>query len=270
MIDIRYAQVNLRQPKDFVLDRPTGVGYYDLVFFKSKIKICVNGEMTEAPAGSLIIYDKTCRQYYYSVDENLLSDFIHFETDDETVGELLANLPLNVPFYITQTDAVERLIWLIAFEYFSKFPYSQNNISHIFIVLLKKLKEDFKSSSQKSNENYPAVSHARSRILQNPQYNWTIKELAESCNMSESYFQIIYKKLFGTNCISDVIASRLEMARRYLLISPLSIQEIAERCGYNNVEHFTRQFKKEYAITPLKYRKTHKHISQILPEMETQ
>ena len=90
--------------------------------------------------------------------------------------------------------------------------------------------------------------------MSNPQKNWTIKELAEMCNMSESYFQTMYKRIYNSNCISDVINARLAMAKDLVRNTSSSMQEIAICCGYKNVEHFSRQFKQKYGMSPLKYR----------------
>ncbi|MBE7045235.1 MAG: helix-turn-helix transcriptional regulator, partial [Ruminococcaceae bacterium] len=33
------------------------------------------------------------------------------------------------------------------------------------------------------------------------------------------------------------------------------VEEISFACGYHNVEHFIRQFKKEVGMSPMQYRK---------------
>ena len=53
------------------------------------------------------------------------------------------------------------------------------------------------------------------------------------------------------------------MAQEMIVNSTLSIQEIASNCGYKNIEHFSRQFKKKYKITPLKYRNYSKEQPQL-------
>jgi AraC-like DNA-binding protein len=39
-----------------------------------------------------------------------------------------------------------------------------------------------------------------------------------------------------------------------LLYSNNKIYEISEMCGYKNVEHFTRQFKKEVGVVPKEFK----------------
>lgn len=70
------------------------------------------------------------------------------------------------------------------------------------------------------------------------------KKLYGKLNISTSYFQHIYKKLFGVPVNQDIIKGRIENAARLLHGTDASVSEIAEQCGYENLEHFSRQFKK--------------------------
>jgi two-component system response regulator YesN len=51
-----------------------------------------------------------------------------------------------------------------------------------------------------------------------------------------------------------VINLRLEQGKKLLSETNLSISEISEKIGYFSVSHFTKQFKKEYGVTPNVYR----------------
>lgn len=48
---------------------------------------------------------------------------------------------------------------------------------------------------------------------------------------------------------------RLDRAKQLINTTDLRMYEISERIGYNNVEHFTRMFKKKYGISPSDYKK---------------
>ena len=57
------------------------------------------------------------------------------------------------------------------------------------------------------------------------------------------------------SCVEDVINARIAKAKILLSGSNLKVGEIAVKCGYSDVEHFTRQFKAKTEISPLKFRK---------------
>ena len=48
--------------------------------------------------------------------------------------------------------------------------------------------------------------------------------------------------------------ARMKKAKVLLRESNQNVETIAAGVGYENVEHFNRLFKKEYAMTPLQYR----------------
>ncbi|MDY5179916.1 helix-turn-helix domain-containing protein, partial [Butyribacter sp.] len=81
------------------------------------------------------------------------------------------------------------------------------------------------------------------------------EEIAAKLNLSTSYFQHTYKKIFGISVHQDIIKARIEHAARLLQGSNNSISEIAAICGYENLEHFSRQFKKIKGVSPQQFRK---------------
>jgi AraC-like DNA-binding protein len=91
-------------------------------------------------------------------------------------------------------------------------------------------------------------------IYREPNREWTIYLMAEKLNISTGYLEEIYKNTFGVTCMTDVINSRINLAKKYLLYDNRSIAEIANLCGYHNMEHFFRQFKKKTGVTPNQFR----------------
>lgn len=79
--------------------------------------------------------------------------------------------------------------------------------------------------------------------------------MASEVNMSRSYFQHIYRETFGVSCITDVISGKIEKAKELLSETTFTVSQVSLMCGYDNEEHFMRQFKKMVGVTPTKYRK---------------
>lgn len=71
--------------------------------------------------------------------------------------------------------------------------------------------------------------------------------------------------------IKYLIYKRMEHAKQ-LLISDngMSINEIAEECGYSDTAYFCRVFKKTVDITPLQYKIKHLRRNKNLPESNRQ
>ncbi|WP_325050432.1 helix-turn-helix domain-containing protein [Cohnella endophytica] len=99
----------------------------------------------------------------------------------------------------------------------------------------------------------------RTAIQKDPGNCWTVSEIADYLQVSPGYLLNIYKKAFGVSCMDDVIRSRIRLAKEFLIHSAESIADIASHCGYQNVEHFCRQFKKITGESPRTYQKQYKY-----------
>ncbi|MDE5950341.1 MAG: AraC family transcriptional regulator, partial [Acetatifactor sp.] len=82
-----------------------------------------------------------------------------------------------------------------------------------------------------------------------------IRSMAQEMHLSAGYLQILYRKMFGVSCMDDVIAGRIRKARELLAYTEKPVSEIADDCGYHNVEHFCRQFRQQTGLTPGAFRR---------------
>lgn len=110
-------------------------------------------------------------------------------------------------------------------------------------------------SRQKKITHLGNMADLRRAIYTEPQHKWTVDEMARAMMLSRGYFQRMYKQTFGISAAADVIAARVELAKKLLTGSKMSIREIAEQCGYATDFYFMQQFKKETGVTPLEFRK---------------
>lgn len=82
-----------------------------------------------------------------------------------------------------------------------------------------------------------------------------IKDVARNCGMSEYHFSRTFKQAFGLSPYSYIIDNRLEEAYKMIVNENKSIAESAFECGFNDMSHFTRYFKKKYKYLPSKAKK---------------
>lgn len=87
-----------------------------------------------------------------------------------------------------------------------------------------------------------------------------ITDVADHLSISYSYLSKIFR-IRTDYTLSDYLNNyRIEKSKIYLKESRLTLNEIAEKVGYNNVQSYQRFFKKHVSITPGKYRKLHNSI----------
>ncbi len=91
-------------------------------------------------------------------------------------------------------------------------------------------------------------------IAEKPQLFRSVAEMAQSLYISQEYFTRLFSELIGKSPMVALIESRLQKAKQYLTGSDLTIKQIAEEIGYRDAFFFSRQFKKNFGITPLQFR----------------
>lgn len=82
----------------------------------------------------------------------------------------------------------------------------------------------------------------------------SLSEVAKLIAMSEVAFSRFFKLRTGKTFVDTLNEVRLGHASRMLIDTTQSINEIAYRCGFNNMSNFNRIFKKKKNCTPKEFR----------------
>lgn len=83
----------------------------------------------------------------------------------------------------------------------------------------------------------------------------SLEQLAGACGLSRSHFARAFKKSAGMPPHRWLLVRRVERARDLLLNSALSLEQIAERCGFADQSHFTRVFVNLVGAPPGEWRR---------------
>jgi AraC-like DNA-binding protein len=102
----------------------------------------------------------------------------------------------------------------------------------------------------------PHLSRALYMLHRMPEKAWRVGELAEAAGMSRARFADRFAEIVGVPPIEYLTRWRLIKARGLLSESQLSIEDIAERCGYASLPSFTRRFKAQFGVGPGTFRRT--------------
>lgn len=80
----------------------------------------------------------------------------------------------------------------------------------------------------------------------------SVKYCAQQLFLSPNYFGDLIRELTGESATSYIRRFIMQRAQS-LLISGATITETAEQLGFDYPQHFTRQFKKHYGVTPSEF-----------------
>lgn len=100
----------------------------------------------------------------------------------------------------------------------------------------------------------PIIQKVINQINLNLASDLGLKNLSEMFNISAGYLSTLFKKETGITLTDYVNKKRVEHAIFLLNTTQLQIQAIASCCGIQDINYFTRIFKKFNGMTPKKYR----------------
>ncbi len=89
------------------------------------------------------------------------------------------------------------------------------------------------------------------------------KKLSEASGISDTYFRIVFKKIYGLSPCEYVRDLRMRRARELLRSSYISIAEIAAVCGYSDIYYFSKVFKEVSKLSPNAYRKLYREKDSV-------
>lgn len=82
-----------------------------------------------------------------------------------------------------------------------------------------------------------------------------VEKVLEHAELSPSTLKRRFEKLLGRTPKEEITRIRMEHARRLLAETELSIADVAQRCGYSELKHFSRAFHAEAGISPSNHRR---------------
>ena len=108
---------------------------------------------------------------------------------------------------------------------------------------------------QSSIISYPTpLNHAMKYISKHLYAEIGPDNISAICKISKPYLFALFKKYLKTSPHQYILNARMTKAKSLLCIGNTPIKEIAEQCGFNSLEVFYRQFRKNSGISPAKYR----------------
>lgn len=273
MLEIDFIGYDGTHPSGFIYGLPYGHESYLLLLTATPVEIYLTageeetGEESHAPlsteerhgasfhrfpAGTVILFTPGSHVLYRACEETYVNDWIRFRCDEAFVEQLPTK---NQPFQVSDAAYCHDLFKLMTWESTSGSSESGDVISHLLKALFLKLSES--CSRPASNPHAQEMLDLRRQIYNHPEHPWNVDSMARELHLSSGYLQALYKNMFGSSCMEDVILQRLKNAQDQLVSTSKSVREIAEDCGYNNVEHFCRQFRKFLGSSPSRFRKEH-------------
>jgi AraC-like DNA-binding protein len=84
--------------------------------------------------------------------------------------------------------------------------------------------------------------------------------VAKALGYNADYLGRIYRQVYGCTLTEAIHRRRVSVACDYLLDTSLTVEQIAQRCGFGDPDYFRRVFRQFMQIPPGEYRKEYSRI----------
>lgn len=85
---------------------------------------------------------------------------------------------------------------------------------------------------------------------QEPWQPWTLAELCSRAGISKTVLSGKFTELVGASPIEYLVSWRMQIAASWLQEPGMTIERVAERCGYDSVPAFSKAFKRSFGVSP--------------------
>lgn len=231
-----------------------------LFFLKGSCEIVAGGHTVKAGAGDLAVINGS-EIHSFTAEEP--ADYYcliltpEFFSDIDT-GELcFQNLIVGDEYIKEAFDGInEAYLNIGAFGDMMQKSHTYRLMAH----LVKHYRKDHLSPEAKSaHDRYlTLLDSVKTYIAQNYRRHITTEELAGICYFSIEYFCRFFKRMTGRTALAYVNEYRIEKATVLLSKTDEPIGDIAASVGFEDLNYFSRVFKRIKKCSPGEYRKTHR------------
>ncbi|MFH5833307.1 AraC family transcriptional regulator [Halalkalibaculum sp. DA384] len=118
---------------------------------------------------------------------------------------------------------------------------------------------DISSTNPPSEEDSRRVNSVINYILKHYKEDIKLETIADIAHYSKAAFCKFFKKRTRKTFCEFLNEVRISQACKQLKKTDKNISRVGYECGYNNISHFNRQFKKFTGLTPREYIKKHEN-----------
>jgi AraC-like DNA-binding protein len=149
------------------------------------------------------------------------------------------NLTINELFDVMLHDGqknsvIKLLVTVLVSEFFKKI-FNRQPVENIAI----------------KDVHFEKIMEAESILLAHLQKNLpSLEKIAQTVSLSESTFKRHFKVIFGKSVYEYYLEKKMDLAKQLMIENTLSVNETAERLGYEKVSNFIEIFKKHHGYSP--------------------
>ena len=278
---IQFCEYNYSNPDYDQIYRPNGSGDYLFLLFKTPMKVYLDKKLNISKENACILYAPGYEQHYkavhrfrnsylhcilyapgyeqyYKAVHRFRNSYLHFSCKADLKKQY--GIPLNTVFYPGNCEEIDACIRLLHKEHIANDLFSDKYEYTLFQQLMITIARGLKShqihgSGTEGDSLYSAFRKLRLEMLTNYAKPWDTTALCKKVSLEKSQFYSCYQKFFQSTPHADLLQIRMDKAKNLLTNEALTVQQIAQMCGFSDFSHFSRYFRKQVGCSPLQWRR---------------
>ena len=132
--------------------------------------------------------------------------------------------------------------------------YIETKIKELLILQLEALTEKVDYKDQIDENDFKKLQEAKLILESNFTHAPNLTELSRMISLNEFKLKKGFKACFDTTVKSYITKLRMEYAKELFKNKAATVSEVAYKCGYKDVSHFSAAFKLFYGLSPQKFK----------------
>ena len=216
----------------------------------------VSDTVTEVRAGEGFLIEPGVQTFYQADAENPWT-YLWVGFDGKKAKEILKELGMGedrLVFHCKSSKELEETV----LSMLKNNVYSLSNdllleskLYQFFSILFREM--DVKLLPRQGENGYvtAAIQYIRKHYFDPIRIN----DIADYANVNRSYLYSVFQKELGISPSKYLSNFRLSRAAELLSGTEYSVESVANSCGYQDPLVFSKAFKRQYAMSPVRYRK---------------
>lgn len=254
---IRYFFSGLRE--NFTLEEDSYHHWVLLTVVEGSFSYEIKGQHGDASFGDLIFCPPGTPLRRQTINP-VVFHFLEFSFQDDREKSFATEEV--IPFGKTTIRDLNRLS--STFSYLKNANFTNHSVKpnpfaiHLLYDLLHLVLLERYSTPPSHRIDDPLIQRAVQHLEKDVGEDVTMQTLAENLGIDPSQFTRRFKALTGKTPVDYRTDLRLQQARKLLLETDRTLEDIAIQCGYQNGFYLSRVFSKKMNISPSSFRKTHR------------
>jgi AraC-like DNA-binding protein len=242
-------------------ERPAGVQWGDVISPTHLVFFAIRGSIayvTSQPPiilheGEWLAVPQGGSRYFVAGPGGAVLLWFHFQTGSD--WDILREHALQ-PSPASRAPILHAVMEALLMEYVTPGPAAREACGRLSGLMLhylhRELIPEYSPAQRSARERLTALWTRLHGELAKP---WTVAQMAQLANMSESQFARVVQSLYQMSPMKMLLSLRMEHAAALLRNSSATLESVAQDCGYASAYAFSTAFHRYFGNRPGRYRR---------------